>query len=327
MQYVLHMKKYNYAIIGVTGFYKIAYSDLHKFNDVALIKPHGRTIKGILLRISLKLDKIKFLHAILFPLYHYVIYPNVFKYPFTDQKPICFLFFGRMYLYFQTGYMPYLKKKYPEAKFVLYLQDILERTPLLDICLEKKRFDAIFTYDKGDAFRYKLNYHPTPYSFFYIKENDEISNSDIYFCGKAKNRYAKILEIYKFCTSQGLKCHFRLIGVPEQSRIYSDGLIYDEPIDYEKNLQYVLKTKCILEVMQSGANGFTPRLWESIVYDKFLLTDNVEVFKSEYNSANIHSLDNLREITLWINSKTNYPQYIKEMISPKTLLDDIEKLI
>ena len=79
--------------------------------------------------------------------------------------------------------------------------------------------------------------------------------------------------------------------------------------------------------MQSGANGFTPRLWESIVYDKFLLTDNVEVFKSEYNSANIHSLDNLREITLWINSKTNYPQYIKEMISPKTLLDDIEKLI
>ena len=104
-----------------------------------------------------------------------------------------------------------------------------------------------------------------------------------------------------------------------------DGIYYNEPLfDYNKNIQHVLNTRCVLEVMQEGADGYTPRVWESIVYKRHLLTNNTMLHKSEfYNAANMHNIsdDNILD---WIYTSANYSAEEQERLSPIHLLEFIE---
>ena len=115
------------------------------------------------------------------------------------------------------------------------------------------------------------------------------------------------------------------MGVPQKERIEGDGLIYDSPISYMDNLRYVLASKCILEVMQANADGYTPRLWEAIMYDKHLLTNNAFIRNTQYwNPRGIHLLTECNDF-LFINNSVSYSGDIKKSKSPVNMLYFIEK--
>ena len=158
--------------------------------------------------------------------------------------------------------------------------------------------------------------------------NDQICERyDVYFCGFAKTRYPIINNLYKKLTSQGLKCDFHLMNYPDNEDKVA-GIHYNEaPFSYEKNIQHVLNSRCILEIMQENADGFTPRVWESIIYDRHLLTNNRSLFNSEFfNEKNMHFVES-NDIMSWINESAESSFKEKNRLSPIHLLYFIDNLL
>lgn len=315
--------KYNYVIAGSGGFYDIAYNDLKTLENVLYYKSFTDGInccfKRILCRLNFNIKLNKYIRTPISRL----VYPWLLPNHFDISRPLCYIFFGNQYALINTTYIEYLRKQHPDIKLVLYMQDIVASLPYYDIENYKKRFDIVLSYDKGDCDNYGLKYYPTPYSKYAFKHSYS-EDIDVFFCGAGKTRYKTILDTYHNLTSKGLKCIFYITDVPIKDRIDGEGLHYDQPMSYIKNLEYVQRSKCILEVMQDNADGFTPRLWEAIIYNKHLLTNNFTIKTSKYwNPNGIHILNECDTYD-FINQSVYYPEDIKKEKSAIQLLHFLE---
>ena len=99
-------------------------------------------------------------------------------------------------------------------------------------------------------------------------------------------------------------------------------------MSYVENLQHVVKTKVVLEMMQNNAVGASLRVWESIMYEKHLLTNNVGIKRLDvYNPNYMHLIEtgklNIRE---WVNKDVFYDGDVKDSIKPYRLLEFIDNL-
>lgn len=321
--------KYNYIIAGGSAFYDVVYDNLKR---LPYVKYHNSFLSGInskinrfLIKLNFNLKVNKFFKTPLDFLVFDKLYPSSFK----DDKPLCFVFFECQFAVINTSYIYFLRKHYPSAKIVLYMQDVISSLPYYNVKDYKKKFDLILSYDKGDCRRYGFLYYPTPYSIIKVNQSiDDIDDIDVFFCGAGKNRYSEIMEAYRKCIKEGLKCIFFITGVPKDEQIAGEGLVYDQIISYKRNIAYVRKSKCILEIMQKNADGYTLRLWEAIMYNKHLLTNNINIVNSDYYMVNnIHLLTEDIPIKKWINSNVVYNNSLKENLSPKHLLEFIDNKI
>lgn len=275
---------YNYVIFGTGDYYKVGYHDLAQCPNVLYLEHYMQTIRNPFVRLLTRITFSKKVNSILRYPFSRFTFKRLLTLPFKDNKPLCFLYFGNVYwttaFLVDSPYFNYLRTQYPNAKFGMYIQDVVARNPHLDMPHVKGQFDFVFSYDKGDCTKYDLVYHPTPYSSYSVPQDDTIPESDVYFCGRGKNRYPLIHAIYDQCRANGLRCDFYITDLPANApRI--NGIHY-HPLSYIENLQHVVRTKCILEIMQSEADGFTPRVWESLFYSKHLLTNNASFVQSPY---------------------------------------------
>lgn len=230
----------------------------------------------------------------------------------NTQNNICFIFSKSQswLLHYKDGmYIRQLKKNYPNSKIILYLWDLISTYYEFDISFFKKNCDAIFTYDSGDAKQYSLIYCPLPYSSIIVTDNPQIKEMDIYFCGAAKNRLQDLYHIYDLLCERNLRCCFRITGVPKKQQRMEKGIIYNKPISYYENLQYVQKAGCLLDVIQKNSNGETLRVKEAIAYRKKLLTNNSQIkFRNFYNENQISIFDDYNNINLDFLQRKN-PTY------------------
>jgi len=192
----------------------------------------------------------------------------------------------------------------------------------------KEIYDVIYSYNRADCVQYGLKYYPTPYSSLPLPPNPSLEDTDVFYCGRAKTRYKVIIDAYNELTNQGLKCDFYLSSVPE-SCPGIDGIHYNQNMTYIEYLQHLSHTKALLEVMQEDADGFTPRLWESIMYDKHLITNNQFIKDSVfYNALYMHDLrQSISEASSFITEPVSYSETEKERLSPVHFLYDIEKTL
>ena len=256
-----------------------------------------------------------------------ITYPRIYKPSFKDDRPLCFLFFGSVQYVYKTSYLAYLRAKYPDVKIVLYMQDLISRNHELNFQQCRDSFDLILSYDQGDAQQFGLHFHPTPMSPVDIECDPDLGPCDVFFCGYAKTRYPLIHEVYKRYTALGLKCDFHIMQFP-QDEAKVDGIHYDNQIfTYRQNIQHVLNAKAILEIMQEGADGFTPRVWESIIYDKHLLTNNLSLHHSEFFDPRFMHDINDPDIARLVNNPIAYDQISKNRLSPIHLLKFIDNLL
>lgn len=319
--------KYNYIIAGVDRYYSIVYKDLQNKPNIKCYKSYIDGIKSKFIQFLVRVDFNIRLNKYIRTPFKFLTYPLIFRNEFRDGKPMCYVFLENQYAVINTSYIDYLKRKNANAKFVLYMQDLVSSLPYYNIDEYKNKFDLILSYDKGDCEKYNLVYNPTPYSSLGNLQHSTKEESDVYFCGYAKQRFKSILDVYDKCTNAGLKCLFFIMGVPKKEQIEHKGIIYDTPISYEENIAYIKQTKCILEIMQDNATGYTLRLWESIIYNKHLLSNNLSIKGSKYyDSGNVNFVQDL--ITYdWINNEVNYSEELKKSLSPLALIERIDSLL
>lgn len=314
--------KYNYIVIGSEGYYDYGYHDLKGYSNIIYNSNYLNGINNKIIKLLVHLCFSKKVNYVFNYPFSKIVYKRIFPFSFENDKPICFLFFSLPYIV-NSSYIEFLKEKYSNSKIVLFYQDLV-KTKNINIEKIRRKVDLILSYDKGDCEKYGLMYHPTPMSYVNIPQNNDLAQSDIYFCGFAKNRYALIHKLYKELSSLGLMCDFHIMDLPKGVEKICGINYEDRSFSYEENLQHVLKTKCILEIMQQNADGFTPRLWESIIYDRHLLTNNSKVYSSCFFNNYIHDIKNLQNIQKWINKTVSYNKDIKSSLSPINLVRFID---
>lgn len=249
---------------------------------------------------------------------------------FRNDNPICFIFDARWLQYdYVVDYVKYLKSNYNKSKIICYYIDLVKNYNKLAQPDNVKIYaDEVLAYDLQDSKKYSLIYRPTFYSKIDVQESNLI-DSDIFFVGYAKDRLDTIISIYEKCSSMGLVCDFHIIGVEKEKQLYPEKIHYNQYLNYSDCLAHISHTKCVLEVMQTGAVGYTLRLWEAIAYDKVLMTNNKSILESDfYVPGKIIFTDNLTiSESIAEASEISYPENIKYKISPDAFLSFIDDLL
>lgn len=168
-----------------------------------------------------------------------------------------------------------------------FQQEIYERQ---FITLKKENF-ILSTFDKQDANKYGMKLCN---QFFRMEKGFHIEEEkyDFYFLGFAKNREKEILQLY-----DQLSCYNNLFKI-----VYSN----KEAITYTENIENIKKSKCLVEIVQSGQEGITLRPLEAISFKKKLISNNEKLTQYDfYHKENIFILgkDDISTIGDFLNSK------------------------
>lgn len=316
---------YNFVFFQVPhDYYKISMNDVFSLSNVKYYDNYPY-FGGKFLRFLHKVHfSGKILPIISLP-FKKIWNPYYFENTFADDKPICFIFTGATAIWAKSGLISYLKSKYNKSRFVCFYQDIIESYKFITLYEIKHYFDIVMSYNKTDAEKYGLLYHPTQYSSIEIPKNDFIPYSDVYFLGAAKNRFESIIKAFEYFKANGLKCDFYVTDVPRKERKYTNEIKYIKHMSYIENLQHIDKTKAILELMQEKSTGFTLRMWEAITYEKLLITNNKAVEKLKDNSNGFVVLNNPNNN--WqdlLNLRVKYDSSWEKQMSVKHFLEFIE---
>ncbi|MDE6444893.1 MAG: hypothetical protein K2K64_10825, partial [Muribaculaceae bacterium] len=228
------------------------------------------------------------------------------------------------------------RRFYPKAKIVVYFTDLIKINNMrfsnapIDINYLKSLSDLILTYDPEEACHFGLTYYPVPLSR--IENISDVKEVwDVYFIGQAKNRLPLIMQTYHALSKKGLKVNFIISGVPKNNQENLPGITYINGISlsYKENIRTVLRSKCLLEIIQKNSTGDTIRTKEALVYNKKLLTNNPLIVNAPfYNPEYICYFENPDDINpefikgLAKDEVVDY--HYKDQLSPLRLLEFIE---
>lgn len=258
-------------------------------------------------------------------------YPGYFKNDFSDEKPLCFILLNRFW--FPPDYLKYLKKVYPNAKFVLLLRDLMkiQNNPFSKRFINNPIFDLQMTIDQEEAVKYGMEYYDEFESKIEVPKSENYPISDVFFAGKVKDRMEKLMTAYEIFSTAGLKCEFYLTGVPKSERKVLPEITYAEKsMPYIDMLYKTVNTRCVLEFNQEGALGFTSRFLNAVMYNKKLITDNPAVKDTKfYDPSRILFVDKACDIDpeFVLNDSEKIDYHYNNEFSPLRLLEKIDKLL
>lgn len=331
------MYKYNYVLFNSpdknklraneNGYYTICTKELESSSEIKLVS-YPLDYKPFLVRLMFRIHNSAKVEQYIHLPFKTKWYPFYFNNDFEDRnKPICFILLNR---YLPISYLHYLKATYHDCRIVLLHRDLVK------ICNHdapglsgNSILDLEMTYDKGESVEFGWPYFSEFESKINIPIGVNFPESDVFFAGKAKDRLPLIMAAYQKITQASLKCFFYLTGVDEQNREPLPGVVYaDSFMTYKEMLYHTLNSRCILEINQAGANGYTSRFLESVIYGKKLITNNVFIKESPFFSPDrIQIVENFSDINCnFIKSGNGFVDYdYNGEFSPFRVIDRIEE--
>lgn len=320
--------KYNYILYNMENGYKWQmYSELHNKDFIRMCRGALPLNEPILHKLHKLHWSAKINEKINLP-FKKLWFKKMTGGKFKDNKPVCFILYGGQYAVRDPRLCDYIKKLNPENKIALHYRDLI-KSDAKHLDMLKEKTDIIYTYDKGEAEKYGIMYN-SYYVYSRLEETTtpESFDYDLFFIGYAKNRLNLIHNVIKKSINEGIRCKFMLVGVDKDDQLNLPDIEYlDKPIPYAQVIDYVQKSKCILEITQENAEGITMRTTESILYKRKLLTNcNRAEERLFHNDAHMRTFVNENDIDYdFIKSPIPYESIIEtDCFSPFTELKNLE---
>lgn len=300
--------KYNYVIFNCPetkglrmdnpdGYYSICLEDLKQISNVMVIN-YPMENRNIFLKFIYKLVAFLrfrtkqskwsvYLMRLLYPLY----YPKLLK----NDKEYCFVFISYIW---DIKFVYYLKNKYPNCKIVMALRDLVKTKTFYPELRDSGLIDLWMSYDEGDCSEYNMKYFSEFESKIKVSNDPSIQSSDVFFTGRAKQRLPQLIECYDHLSSLGLNCLFIILDAPENQKVEREGIIYTNTyMSYRKMLEYSIRSRCLLDVNQEGATGYTSRFLEAVIYNKLLISNTLGIKgHSLYDARYIKVFNDIKEV-------------------------------
>ena len=176
-----------------------------------------------------------------------------------------------------------LKELNPRARFIYYAWDdvknLIKQTHI-------SFFDEIFAYNISECQKYDFIYCPM------FVQNEEIGHAavdvyDILFIGSAHSDRQRIADdLYS-----KYRRKYRLFIYLYDPMNTKGQFCLDQPLSYEKYMEYMRKSKAILDVPQSTQEGPTTRSFDALITKTKVITVNPYMKKYPIYSDNILIVD------------------------------------
>lgn len=250
-------------------------------------------------------------------------FKKMYTQDFKNDLPLCFVYMGGNNIRYDGGFCDYVRKQSSENRQVIYHGDLISKKCKYDYSIIRNKVDMATTYDKEEAEKYGIYYFPeTVYSKLISDTEDAHFEQDVYFLGVAKDRLPKIMQVYGKLHSDGLKVKFLIAGVEPENQIMGEGIEYIKGISYKENLQNVIKSKCILEIIQGGSSDITLRTREAMAYRRKLLTNCLGCDEKLFNVGQLYKFNEIDDIDTFSLKKDFNPKNFE----PKVDMNPIRRL-
>lgn len=226
------------------------------------------------------------------------------------------------------SYMNDLKKRF-NIHYIMVLIDHFSSSynKVARYYMERIEFDYIFSFDYEDIKRYNYTYFNIPYSMVVENSDEEIMYDLCFFCTN-KGRLNKLLRIYSDSQNHSVNSFFVINQVPSKQQKMRDSITYNKFFTYPDVVECVKKSNCILDFPIEGQSGLGARYYESICYNKKLLTTNKNVVNLPfYNPDYIHVFEKPEDIDWdWVKERVPIDYQYDGRFSPIHLIDQIIEL-
>ncbi|MDO4223939.1 MAG: hypothetical protein Q4D05_07935 [Acinetobacter sp.] len=246
---------------------------------------------------------------------------------FSAEKNYHIIFINTSIVKYHIGYLKSLKQKY-NVHYYLYMVDSVHTEKGREVAAylnDKTLFNTIYSFDQNDCQKYGFSYFVQPLS--QIRIDAAQHKSDLYFLGRTKGRLPLLLAL-KEKVGNALNLNLKVLpeNEDEKATLLKMNILSDY-IPYQQNIQYVLATNVILELVQKNQSGNTLRYQEAIMYNKKLLTNNQNVVNMPfYNAQYIQVFDDVEHINVqWLSEKIAVDYGYNGEFSASRLIDDIEQ--
>ncbi|MDN5114345.1 hypothetical protein [Aliarcobacter butzleri] len=231
-----------------------------------------------------------------------------------------------------------LKDKYTESQFILYQWDSIKR--LQNFNNIKKYFNNILTFDRLDSIQYGYKFRPLFYKDIYLNNEESSKDYDVFFSGYLhSDRYDVLKKLINNYTKLKIKHHLyirKIEFIKEQikrftkiGKLYDNSLVNFVSINDFENMEWMRKSKAVLDLHHPQQSGLTIRTIEALAMGNKIITTNEDIKNYEfYNSTQICVIDrNTIEIPFDFFQTYNYfTSKEKEKYSLEQWVIDVFKL-
>lgn len=141
--------------------------------------------------------------------------------------------------------------------------------------LDNLGVDSIYSFDKGDCEKFGLKYSENIYSKRKCDDENCRKKFDCYFVGQNKGRLNTLIAVADQLDKIGKTYLFRITGVSHEEELHKHkGMVFNEEISYTEVLNEISSADVILDVPMTGQKGLSLRYFESVCYNKKLITYN-----------------------------------------------------
>lgn len=200
-----------------------------------------------------------------------------------------------------------LKKKYPKAKFILYMWDVLNAVDVSEVI---PLFDKVYSFCPKDSQQFdNIEFKPT----FYLDKFKDIPQEefkyDVFFAGSIyANRYKILNELKNILLKQNFKPFFYYY-LPSRVILIKNALFTKErvrakysdfeytPLSLSQSLDVLQYCKAVLDIRYGEQVSLSMRAFESLASKKKYITNNPEVMKYDfYNTDNVFVFNDFNDL-------------------------------
>lgn len=150
----------------------------------------------------------------------------------------------------------------------------------------------LWSYSQDDCDKYGM----TKYNQFHLipkelSEKEEPIEQDVYFIGEDKHRIGRLMDLKQKLEQKGLKAKIGVVADPHMQYTAEERKLITTAQPYQKVLENVLHSRCIIDIVGKVNYGMTYRSLEAAVLKKKLITNYVDIKDVDfYNKKNIFIL-------------------------------------
>lgn len=245
-----------------------------------------------------------------------------------DEKQLIVIY-DRHILANDPGFLRYLREHYKKARLVYVFTNICSISGASgNDFIEKLKgfYDAVYAFDPADAEKYGFSYSPLLY--YAPNGNTEVCEQDVFYVGRAKDRFPMLISVYEKLQALGKSTLFYIFGVPEDQQRHEQAITYNQLIPYSECLRHIKASDCLLDVIQGESEGFTIKVCEAVYYNKLLITTNAMVIDAPfYHESYIQVIRTAEDIQagFFVNAgRVAYSEQDRAFFSAESFLMKVE---
>lgn len=184
-----------------------------------------------------------------------------------------------------------LKDKYTESQFILYQWDSIKR--LQNFNNIKKYFNSILTFDRLDSIEYGYKFRPLFYKDIYLNNEENTKEYDVFFSGYLhSDRYNVLKKLINNYINLKIKHHLyirKIEFLKEQikkfvkiEKLYDNSLVNFVSINDFENMEWMRKSKAVLDLHHPQQSGLTIRTIEALAMGNKIITTNEDIKNYEF---------------------------------------------